>query len=62
MTKAGILELDWDILPHPPYSPALTTSSALQQSAQFPSTTTLSSKIGWTTSRPKRRIKNLPER
>jgi histone-lysine N-methyltransferase SETMAR len=33
MTKVAIQELDWEILPHPPYSPDLahriTTSSAL---------------------------------
>jgi hypothetical protein len=26
MTKAAIQELDWEILPHPPYSPDLTPS------------------------------------
>jgi hypothetical protein len=29
MTKAAIQELDWDILPHPPYSPNLTPSDYL---------------------------------
>jgi hypothetical protein len=33
MTKAAIQELDWEILPHPPYSldlaPSITTSSSL---------------------------------
>jgi hypothetical protein len=62
MTKAAIQELDWDILPHPPYSPALThriTSYALSPTicAEFPSTTTLSSKIGSTnSSQPNRGI------
>jgi hypothetical protein len=54
MTKAAIQELDWEILPHPPYSLDLapTTSSALCPTicAEFPSATTLSSKIGSTTS------------
>jgi histone-lysine N-methyltransferase SETMAR len=26
MTKAAIQEVDWEILPHPPYSPDLTPS------------------------------------
>jgi transposase len=63
MTKAAIQELDWEILPHPPYSPDLAPSHhhlfrALSNiCAEFPSTTTLSSKIVSTTSsRPNRRI------
>jgi histone-lysine N-methyltransferase SETMAR len=65
MTKAAIQELDWEIFPHPPYSPDLAPSdyhnfrslSNNLRRAEFPSTTTLSSKIGSTTSsRPDRRI------
>jgi hypothetical protein len=61
MTKAAIQELDWEIFPHPPYSRTLphriTTSSAPCPTicAEFPSTTTLSSKIGSTTSSRKNR-------
>jgi histone-lysine N-methyltransferase SETMAR len=65
MTKAAIQELDWEILPHPPYSPDLAPSdyhlfrslSNNLRGAEFLSTTTLSSKIGSTTySRPHRWI------
>jgi hypothetical protein len=64
MTKAAIQELDWEILPHPPYSPDLAPSDyhlflSLSPTicAEFPSTTTLSSKIGTTnSSRTNRRI------
>jgi hypothetical protein len=64
MAKAAIQELDWEILPHPLYSPDLASSDyhivrsfSPTLCAEFPSTTTLSSKIGWTTSsRPNRRI------
>jgi hypothetical protein len=72
MTKVTIQKHDWEILPHLPYSPDLAPSDYhLFRSlcAEFPSTTTLSSKIGSTTSsRPNRRvssnrgIENLPER
>jgi hypothetical protein len=64
MTKAGIQELDWEILPNPP-SPDLAPSdyrffvplSNNLRGAEFPSTRTLSSKIGSTdSSRPNRRI------
>jgi hypothetical protein len=63
MTQAAIQELDWEILPHPPYSPDLAPSDyhlicSLSPTicAEFPSTATLSSKIGSTTSsRPNRR-------
>jgi hypothetical protein len=76
MTKAAIQELDWEILPHPLYSPDLAPSDyhvfrSLPnnlRASEFASTT-LSSKIGSTTSsRPKpadffkRGIENLPER
>jgi hypothetical protein len=55
---------DWEILPHSPYSPDLSPSDyhlSLSLSpiicAEFPSTTTLSSKIGSTTSsQPKQRF------
>jgi hypothetical protein len=71
MAKVAIQELDWDwrffhirptlwTLPH-----RITASSALSPTicVEFPSTTTLSSKIGSTTSsRQKRGIENLPER
>jgi hypothetical protein len=58
MTKAATKELDWKILPHPAYSPDLVPSdnhlfrslSNNLRGAEFPSTTTLSSKIGSTTS------------
>jgi histone-lysine N-methyltransferase SETMAR len=65
MTKAAIQELDWEILPHPPYSPDLAPSdyhlfcslSNNLRGAEFPSSTTLSSKIGsMGSSRPNRRI------
>jgi hypothetical protein len=64
MTKSAIQELDWKILPHPPYSPDLPPSDyhllrSLSNNlcgAEFPSTT-LSSEIGSTTSsQPNRRI------
>jgi hypothetical protein len=58
MTKAAIQELDWEILPHPPYTPDLVPSdyhffrslAHNLRGAEFPSTTTLSSKIGSTNS------------
>jgi histone-lysine N-methyltransferase SETMAR len=58
MTKAANQELDWEILPHQPYSPDLApldyhlfhSLSNNLRGAEFPSTTTLSSKIGSTTS------------
>jgi histone-lysine N-methyltransferase SETMAR len=62
MTKAAIQELDWEILPHPPYSPDSAPSdyhlfrslSNNLRGAEFPSTTTLGSKLDSTTSsRPK---------
>jgi histone-lysine N-methyltransferase SETMAR len=65
MMKAAIQELDLEILPHPPYSPDLAPSdyhlflslSNKLRGAEFPSTPTLSSKIGSTnSSRPNRRI------
>jgi hypothetical protein len=64
MTKAFIHELDWEILPHPPYSPDLAPSDyhlfcTLSPTicTEFPSTMMLSSKIGSTTfSRPNWRI------
>jgi hypothetical protein len=52
MTKAAIQELDWEILPHPPYSSDLAPSdyhlfrSLSNNLPAFPSTTTLSSKMG----------------
>jgi hypothetical protein len=71
MTKSAIQEIDWDwrffhirptlrTLPH-----RITTSSALSPTicAEFPSTTTLSSKIGSTiSSRPNRRISSSVDR
>jgi hypothetical protein len=53
MTKAAIQELDWEIHPHPPYSPDLSPSdynllrslSNNLRGGEFPSTTTLSSKF-----------------
>jgi histone-lysine N-methyltransferase SETMAR len=56
MTKEAIQELVWEILPHPPYSPDLAPSdyhlfrslSKNLRGAEFPSTTTLGSKIGST--------------
>jgi transposase len=75
MTKAAIQEHDWEILPHPPYSPDLAPSDYLFHSlsnnlrgAEFPSTTTLS--LNWLddffTAKPadffKVGIENLPER
>jgi histone-lysine N-methyltransferase SETMAR len=68
MTKVAIQELDWEIFPHPPYSPDLALSnyhifrslSNNLRHAEFPSTPTLSSKIGSTTySRPNRRISSI---
>jgi histone-lysine N-methyltransferase SETMAR len=65
MTKVAIQELDWEILPHPPYSLDLAPSdyhlfpclSNNLHGAEFPSATMLSSKIGSTTSsRPNRRV------
>jgi histone-lysine N-methyltransferase SETMAR len=64
MTKVAIQELDWKILPHPPYSPDLASSDyhlfrSLSPTfcAEFPSTMRHSSKIDSTTSsRPNRRI------
>jgi hypothetical protein len=65
MTKAAIQDPDWEILPHPPYSPDLDplyyhlmhSLSNILRGAEFPPTTTLSSKIGLTTSSwPNRRI------
>jgi hypothetical protein len=65
MNKAAIQELDWEILPHSPYPPDISPSdyhllrslSNNLRSAEFPSTTMLSSKIGSTnSSRPNRRI------
>jgi hypothetical protein len=64
MTKAAIQEFDWEILSHPLYSPDLVPSDyhlfrSLSPTifAEFPLTTTLSSKIGSTnSSRPNRRI------
>jgi hypothetical protein len=65
MTKAAIQEIDWEIPPHPPYSPDLASSdyhlfrsfSSNLLGAEFPSTMTLISKIGSTNSlRPNRRI------
>jgi hypothetical protein len=64
MTKAAIQELDWEILSHPSNSPDLAPSDyhlfcSLYPiiCAEFPSTTTLGSKIGSTnSSRPNRRI------
>jgi hypothetical protein len=50
MTKADVQELDWEILPHPPYSPDLAPSDyhlfpSLSPTicAESPSTTTLNS-------------------
>jgi histone-lysine N-methyltransferase SETMAR len=63
MTKAVIQELDWEIVPHPPYSPDLAPSdynlfrplSNNVRGAEFSSTTTLSSKMDSTnSSRPNR--------
>jgi hypothetical protein len=65
--ESGHSELDWEILPHTPYSPDLSPSnyhlfrslslSNNLRGAEFPSTATLSSKIGSTISlRPNRRI------
>jgi histone-lysine N-methyltransferase SETMAR len=65
MTKAAIQELDWEILPHPPYSPDLSPSdyhlfrsfSNNLRGAEIPLTTILHSKIGSTiSSRPNQRI------
>jgi histone-lysine N-methyltransferase SETMAR len=65
MTKVAIQELDWKILPHPPYYPDLAPSDYHLflslfnnlRSAEFPSTTTLSFKIRSTnSSRPNRQI------
>jgi hypothetical protein len=58
MMKAVIQELDWEILPHPPYSQDLAPSdyhlfhslSSNLRCMEFPSTTALSSKIGSATS------------
>jgi hypothetical protein len=58
MTKAAIQELDWEIIPHPLYSPDLAPSvyhlfrslSSNLRGAEFPSTSSLSSKIGSTAS------------
>jgi transposase len=76
MMKAAIQELDWEILPRPPYSPDLAPAdyhlfrllSNNLRGAKFPSTKSLRSKIGSTTySRPNRQfffnrgIENLPE-
>jgi hypothetical protein len=62
MTKAAIQELDWEILPHPPYSPDLAPLDYLFCSLsdnlhgmKFPSTT-LSSKIDSTSSWPNQLI------
>jgi hypothetical protein len=63
MMKAAIQELDWEILPHPPYSPDLAPADyhlfppLSTFCAEFPSTMTLTSKIGsMTSSWPNRRI------
>jgi hypothetical protein len=65
MKKAAIPELDWEILPHQPYSSDLAPSDyhlfrSLSRAtcAEFPSTTTLSSKPAYFF---KRGIENLPE-
>jgi hypothetical protein len=67
MTKATIQELDWEILPHPPYSPDLASSDyhlfrslslSLQQTARsFLQQRRWAPKIGSTkSSRPNRQI------
>jgi hypothetical protein len=70
MRKAAIQEPDWDILPHPPYSPDLAPSdyhlfrslSNILRGAELPSATKLSSKIGSTiVARPNRRISSSME-
>jgi hypothetical protein len=54
MTKAAIQELDWEILPHPPYTPDLASSdyylfrSVSNNPREVSFNTTLSPKIGST--------------
>jgi hypothetical protein len=75
MTKAAIQELDWDILPHPPYSPDLTTSDyhlfrSLSNNLRGVSVNKDAEYQNWlddfSTAKPadflKSGIKNLPER
>jgi hypothetical protein len=59
MMKAAIQELNWEILPHSPYSPDLAPSDyhlfcSLSPTIcmEFPSTTALSSKTGLMTLQP----------